>query len=71
MKRGRSDEASDCSAATTCAALHLHRNSLRYRLAQIGRLTAKDLTNLQDRFELWFALQHSGAQAPGGRSWSG
>jgi len=38
--------------------LHLHRNSLRYRLAQISQLTGRDLGNMQDRVELWLALHH-------------
>ena len=50
--------AQDCSAAGTGAALHLHRNSLRYRLAQISQLTGRDLGNMQDRVELWLALHH-------------
>lgn len=46
----------DCRAAPTGRALALHRNSLRYRLQQVERLTARDLGGLHDRMELWFAL---------------
>uniref|UniRef100_UPI00193AA183 PucR family transcriptional regulator n=1 Tax=Segeticoccus rhizosphaerae TaxID=1104777 RepID=UPI00193AA183 len=50
--------AQDCSMAATCAALHLHRNSLRYRLAQIGELTGRDLDTMAARVDLWLALHH-------------
>ncbi len=46
----------DCSPAATARALTLHRNSLRYRLRLIEQLTARDLTRLADRMELWLAL---------------
>lgn len=49
--------AHDCSAAATCAALHLHRNSLRYRLTQIRELTGRDLDSMTDRVDLWLALR--------------
>jgi purine catabolism regulator len=48
----------DCSMAATCAALHLHRNSLRYRLAQIGELTGQDLDTMAARVDLWLAVHH-------------
>jgi purine catabolism regulator len=52
----RSYLANDCQPAATAADLVLHRNSLRYRLALIERLTGRDLDRLTDRMELWLAL---------------
>jgi purine catabolism regulator len=46
----------DCRVAPTVRALALHRNSLRYRLQRVERLTGRDLDGMQDRMELWFAL---------------
>jgi purine catabolism regulator len=46
----------DCQPAATAAELVLHRNSLRYRLDLIERLTGRDLDRLTDRMELWLAL---------------
>lgn len=52
----RSYLAHDGQAAATASDLVLHRNTLRYRLQQIERLTGRDLGRLTDRIELWFAL---------------
>ncbi|WP_205862843.1 PucR family transcriptional regulator [Planosporangium thailandense] len=46
----------DCQSAPTIKALIVHRNTLRYRLQLIERLTGKDLNRFKDRMELWFAL---------------
>ncbi|MYB10902.1 MAG: hypothetical protein F4Y28_13115 [Acidimicrobiia bacterium] len=45
------------SASDASRKLHLHRNSLRYRLAQIERLTGHDLSQFNDRVQLWIALR--------------
>ena len=41
----------------TAKALHIHRNTLDYRLRQIGELTGLDLANTDDRLLLYVALQ--------------
>ena len=41
----------------TAKALHIHRNTLDYRLRQISELTGLDLTNTDDRLLLYVALQ--------------
>ncbi|RJL23581.1 PucR family transcriptional regulator [Bailinhaonella thermotolerans] len=43
---------------TRCAeALHLHVNTLRYRIHRIEELTGRDLTRLQDRVDFFLALR--------------
>ncbi len=43
---------------TRCAArLHLHVNTLRYRIARIERLTGRDLGRLEDRVDFFLALR--------------
>ncbi len=41
----------------TAKALHIHRNTLDYRLRTISELTGLDLTNTDDRLLLYIALQ--------------
>jgi len=41
----------------TAKALHIHRNTLDYRLRQISEATGLDLTNTDDRLLLYIALQ--------------
>ena len=41
----------------TADALHLHVNTLRLRLARIEALTGRDLHSMDDRVDLWIALQ--------------
>lgn len=41
----------------TAKALHIHRNTLDYRLRQIGEITGLDLYNTDDRLLLYIALQ--------------
>ena len=50
-------------------ALHIHRSTLRYRLARIGELTGYDLRDVDTRFNLHAALRawrffHSGSTQP-------
>ncbi|WEO98689.1 helix-turn-helix domain-containing protein [Streptomyces sp. FXJ1.172] len=48
--------ACDGSWARTAQALHLHVNTVHYRVARIERLTGRDLSRLRDRLDLWAAL---------------
>lgn len=41
----------------TAAALHVHRNTVRHRLARVGELLDVDLQDAGVRMELWFALR--------------
>ncbi len=47
----------DASVARTAARLFVHRNTVRYRLEQIERLTGRSLESTPDRVQLWLALQ--------------
>ncbi|MGH3311576.1 MAG: PucR family transcriptional regulator, partial [Streptomyces sp.] len=45
---------------TRCAAhLHLHVNTLRYRIGRIEQLTGRDLSRLEDRLDFFLALRMS------------
>ncbi|MER6383666.1 helix-turn-helix domain-containing protein [Streptomyces sp. NPDC001250] len=48
--------ACDGSWARTAQALHLHVNTVHYRVERIERLTGRDLSRLRDRLDLWAAL---------------
>jgi purine catabolism regulator len=48
--------AADGSVQATAEQLFVHRNTVRYRLDQIERLTGRTLTATSDRTELWLAL---------------
>ncbi|MEU2787379.1 helix-turn-helix domain-containing protein [Streptomyces sp. NPDC007100] len=48
--------AHDASWSRTAAALHLHVNTVRYRIQRIERLTGRDLTRLSHRLDLHAAL---------------
>ncbi|MEU9781873.1 PucR family transcriptional regulator [Streptomyces phaeochromogenes] len=41
----------------TAATLHVHRNTVRHRLARVGELLDVDLQDAGVRMELWFALR--------------
>lgn len=47
------------SWAQTSSALHVHVNTLRYRIGRISELTGRDLTRFPDRVDLYLALDHS------------
>ncbi|WP_120006702.1 PucR family transcriptional regulator [Nesterenkonia muleiensis] len=47
----------DCSWVRTAEAMHLHVNSLRYRIARVEKITNKDLSNNADRTDLYLALK--------------
>ncbi|MCH5674441.1 PucR family transcriptional regulator [Streptomyces gilvus] len=57
-------------SASTTAALHMHRNTLRYRIKQIEKLTDLDLQSHRDRELVWLAViwAQVSAQPPGPRS---
>ncbi|WP_433153729.1 PucR family transcriptional regulator [Actinomadura nitritigenes] len=46
--------------SATAAALHVHVNTLRNRLAKITELTGRDVTRTADRVDLFLALQAAG-----------
>jgi carbohydrate diacid regulator len=48
--------AHDMRASETAAALHIHRNTLDYRLARISELTGLDMTRLDNQLRLYLAL---------------
>lgn len=43
--------------ARTAEALHVHRNTLLYRLARIGEISGMDLDDAEDRLALWLSLK--------------
>lgn len=49
--------ASDGQRGPASAALGIHRNTLRDRIARIERITGRSLGDPDDRAELWFALR--------------
>ncbi|WLQ37075.1 PucR family transcriptional regulator ligand-binding domain-containing protein [Streptomyces castrisilvae] len=51
----------DCDGSwTRCAArLHLHVNTLRYRVGRIEQLTGRDLARLEDKLDFFLALRMS------------
>ncbi|MCQ4083121.1 PucR family transcriptional regulator ligand-binding domain-containing protein [Streptomyces sp. RB6PN25] len=51
----------DCDGSwTRCAArLHLHVNTLRYRIGRIEQLTGRDLSRLEDKVDFFLALRMS------------
>ncbi|MFD6999141.1 PucR family transcriptional regulator [Streptomyces mirabilis] len=51
----------DCDASwTRCATrLHLHVNTLRYRVGRIEQLTGRDLSRLEDKLDFFLALRMS------------
>ncbi|MFJ6750015.1 PucR family transcriptional regulator [Streptomyces sp. NPDC091266] len=51
----------DCDGSwTRCAArLHLHVNTLRYRVGRIEQLTGRDLSRLEDKLDFFLALRIS------------
>ncbi|MGH8869500.1 MAG: PucR family transcriptional regulator [Actinomycetes bacterium] len=47
----------DCSVADVSAQLYVHRNTVRYRLNQVERLTGRSLASTTGRVQLWLALR--------------
>lgn len=54
--------ATDGSVQQTAEELFVHRNTVRYRLQQIERLTGRTLASTVDRIELWLALRSVAAE---------
>lgn len=48
--------AHDGHPAATAEALHIHRNTLDYRLRRVGEITGLDLARLEDRFMLYISV---------------
>jgi len=46
-----------CATETTAASLHIHRNTLRYRLSKIAAITGHDLGDADQRFQLELACR--------------
>ncbi|HAS8220208.1 sugar diacid utilization regulator [Vibrio vulnificus] len=49
--------AQKCDACRTCQALHIHRNTLRYRIEKIEDITSLNFNNLNNTFQLYIALE--------------
>ncbi|GAA4630873.1 helix-turn-helix domain-containing protein [Actinoallomurus vinaceus] len=49
--------ANDCHWAATAAALHVHVNTLRNRMARIAELTGRDVNRTEDLVDLFLALR--------------
>jgi len=47
----------NCDPVKTCQELHIHRNTLRYRLEKINELTSIDINKLEDKIHLYLALK--------------
>ena len=50
----------DGQRGAAAAALGIHRNTLRDRLARVERVTGRSLADADDRSEIWFALRLEG-----------
>ncbi|OLQ87042.1 XRE family transcriptional regulator [Vibrio panuliri] len=46
----------NCDAYQTCQKLHIHRNTLRYRLERIEEITSLNINKLDDKLHLYLAL---------------
>ncbi|PSU44665.1 XRE family transcriptional regulator [Photobacterium frigidiphilum] len=46
----------NCDLAQTCEVLHIHRNTLRYRLEQIEKETSLSFNNISDKTRLYLSL---------------
>jgi hypothetical protein len=49
--------ASSCSWTRTAESLHLHVNTVRYRIERVEQLTGRDLSRLEDRVDVFLALK--------------
>lgn len=47
----------NCDLAQTCETLHIHRNTLRYRLDKIEQVTSLNINNLDEKVQLYLALK--------------
>jgi DNA-binding PucR family transcriptional regulator len=48
---------SGCSWQAAATALHVHVNTLRYRISRVEQLTGRDLGTISDRVDLYLAIQ--------------
>lgn len=48
--------AQNCDLAQTCEQLHIHRNTLRYRLDKIEKVTALNFNKISDKSRMYLAL---------------
>lgn len=46
----------NCDLAQTCQKLHIHRNTLRYRIDKIQQITTLNINNINDASRLYLAL---------------
>ncbi|PJC87089.1 XRE family transcriptional regulator [Vibrio sp. HA2012] len=46
----------NCDACLTCQVLHIHRNTLRYRMDKIEQITSLDINKLSNLLQLYLAL---------------
>ncbi|EHY9867652.1 helix-turn-helix domain-containing protein [Vibrio vulnificus] len=46
---------SDCDPAQTCQSLHIHRNTLRYRLEKIQQITSININTLDGKIQFYLA----------------
>lgn len=46
----------NCDIGLTCKSLHVHRNTLRYRLDKIEQITSLNINRLSDIFQLYLAI---------------
>ncbi|GAA3132272.1 hypothetical protein JOF29_005260 [Kribbella aluminosa] len=49
--------ACSCSWTRTAESLHLHVNTVRYRIERVEQLTGRDLSTLEDRVDVFLALK--------------
>ncbi|WP_427886858.1 PucR family transcriptional regulator [Kribbella sp. GL6] len=49
--------ACSCSWTRTAESLHLHVNTVRYRIERVEQLTGRDLSSLEDRVDVFLALK--------------
>ncbi|WP_232534997.1 helix-turn-helix domain-containing protein [Nocardia terpenica] len=56
---GRSHSALGCAGSWRQAAdrMHLHLNTVRYRIGRVEELTGRDLGRLDDRLDLYLAVR--------------
>ena len=56
VRRSRAFFDHGCRWRATAAALHIHHNTLRYRLKRVEELTGRDLSLVADRLDMQIAL---------------
>ncbi|MGR5412672.1 sugar diacid recognition domain-containing protein [Vibrio astriarenae] len=48
--------AQNCDSALTCEKLHIHRNTLRYRMDKIEQITSLNINNIDNLMQLYIAI---------------